>query len=74
MLFKEEINCSLEHKGIVDGNHADLGLAIPTWLSSPGDWTIHDIVRDKEERLQLQFSSPPRKIYQFDGPAENSCF
>jgi len=51
MLFEKKVDCAFEHEGVIDCNHIDFWLAVPTWLASSCDRTIHDIVRNKEECL-----------------------
>jgi hypothetical protein len=63
MLFKEDVDCALKHKRIVDSNSPDMFLlsensfgtyiSIPTRLSSPRNRVIHYIIRHKEKCLQL---------------------
>jgi hypothetical protein len=53
MTLDEVVNRGLKHECVVYRDHPDFGLLIPTRLTSTGEWGIHDIVRDEEERLQL---------------------
>ena len=52
VLLEEGVNSHLEHKGIVDGDHANALLAVPAGLTSTGDAAVHDVVGDEEECLQ----------------------
>jgi hypothetical protein len=53
VLLEKEINSRFEEEGVVDGDVADLGHAIPAWLSTTRDGTVHDIVCDEEHSLEL---------------------
>jgi hypothetical protein len=61
--LEETINCSLEHEGVVDGDHANFWNAVPARLSTPSNGSIHYIVRDEEESLKLRYSSEFRSDY-----------
>jgi hypothetical protein len=49
----EVVNRRLEHERVVDSDEPDFRVLVPAWLPSAGDGRIHDIVGNKEERLQL---------------------
>ena len=52
VLLEENVDGGLEHEGVVDGDHADTVLAVPTWGAAAGDGAVHDIVGDEEEALK----------------------
>ncbi len=52
VLLEEGVDCGFEHEGVVDGDHADAFLAVPTWGTAAGDGGVHDVVRDEEEGLE----------------------
>ena len=54
MTLDEVVNRRLEHERVVDGDDPHPRVLVPTWLPSAGDRSIHDIVGDEEERLQLR--------------------
>jgi hypothetical protein len=52
VLLEQDVNGALEHKSIVDGNHADVGHEVPARRTTAGLGRVHDVVRDEEEGLQ----------------------
>ena len=52
VLLEEDEDGGLEHEGVVDGDHADLGLEVPAGLAAAGLGRVHDVVRDQEEGLE----------------------
>lgn len=52
VLFQQNVDARLEHKGIIDGNHADIGHEVPARRAAAGLGRVHDVVRDEEEGLQ----------------------
>lgn len=52
VFLEESVDGRFEHEGIVDSNHSDLRLTIPTWLSSTSDAGVHNIVGNEEESLE----------------------
>lgn len=52
VVFKKNVNGSLEHKSVVDGNHTNLGGLVPARLTSTGDGAVHDIVSYQKVGLQ----------------------
>lgn len=54
--LEETINSSLEHEGVVDGNHANFWNAVPARLSTSSDGSVHYIVSDEEVSLKLRYS------------------
>lgn len=52
MRAQENVYGALEHEGVIDGDHADARLAVPTRLASPGDGAVHNVVGDEEEGLE----------------------
>lgn len=57
VLLEEHVDGGLEHEGVVDGNHADLGGEIPAGRASARLGRVHDVVGDEEEGLE-QFDHP----------------
>lgn len=51
VFLEEVVDGSFEHECIVDGDHSDVGLSVPAWLTATSDAAVHDIVRDEEEGL-----------------------
>ena len=60
MLLQDDVDRRLEHKGIVDADHAHARSSISAWLTSAGDARVHDIVADKEKGLQ-QLCQPSQR-------------
>jgi hypothetical protein len=54
--LEETINCSLEHEGVVNGDHANFWNAVPAGLSTSSDGSVHYIVSDEEVSLKLGYS------------------
>ena len=54
VLLEEEVNGALEHEGVVDRDVVHALDAIPAGLAAAGDGLVHHVVRDEEERLELQ--------------------
>ena len=52
VLLEEGVNGGFKQKGVVDGDHSNLWLAVPAGCSSSGDTAIHDIIGDEEEGLE----------------------
>jgi len=52
VLLEEDEDGGLEHEGVVDGDHADLGLEVPAGLAAAGLGRVHDVVGDEEEGLE----------------------
>lgn len=52
VVLEENVDGGLEHKGVVDGNHTNLGVLVPARLTSAGDGAIHNIVSYQEVGLQ----------------------
>jgi len=52
VLLEEDEDGGLEHKGVVDGDHADVGREVPTGLATAGLGGIHDVVGNEEEGLE----------------------
>ena len=52
VLLEEDVDGGLEHEGVVDGDHADAVLSVPTWGAAAGDGAVHDIIGDEEEALE----------------------
>lgn len=44
VLLEEDEDGGFEHEGVVDGNHADVGLEVPAGLATAGLGRVHDIV------------------------------
>lgn len=42
--FQQMVNSGFQHEGVVDGDHPDLGYAVPAWLGATGNGRVHDIV------------------------------
>jgi hypothetical protein len=59
VLLEQDEDGGLEHEGVVDGDHADVGREVPAGLAAAGLGRVHDVVGDEEEGLQ-----------QLDHPAE----
>ena len=57
IFLEEHIDGRLEHEGVVDGDHADVGHAEPARGAAAGVRGVHDIVRNEEEGLQ-EFGQP----------------
>lgn len=53
MALDEMVNRRLEHERVVDSDEPDFRFLVPTRLSSTSEGSIHDIVGNEEERLQL---------------------
>jgi len=51
ILLEKDVDCSLEHKSIVNSNHPNVWLSVPAWLASASDAGVHNIIRDEEESL-----------------------
>ena len=54
VLLEEEVDGALEHEGVVDGDVVHALDAVPAGLTAAGDGLVHHVVRDEEERLELQ--------------------
>lgn len=57
VLLQQDVDGRLEHEGVVDGDHADVLLAVPAGLASAGDAAVHDVVGHEEEGLE-QLNQP----------------
>ena len=53
MRLEQMIDSGFKHERVVDGNIADAILLVPAWLPSTGNGLVHDVIRDKEEGLEL---------------------
>lgn len=53
MFLDEPVNGSLEHESIINSDQPDLFVSEPARLASAGDARVHDVVRNEEERLEL---------------------
>jgi hypothetical protein len=53
VLLQKDVDARLENEGIVDGNHTNTFALVPTRLSTTGNGSIHDIIRNQEEGLEL---------------------
>ena len=51
VFLQQDVDSRLEHEGVVDGDHGDAGLAVPTGLPASCEGGVHDVVRDEEEGL-----------------------
>ena len=44
VLLEQDEDGGFEHEGVVDGNHADVGHAVPAWVAATCDGAVHDVV------------------------------
>lgn len=52
VLLEDDVDAGLEQERVVDGDHADALLAVPTGLAAARDAAVHDVVGDEEEGLE----------------------
>jgi hypothetical protein len=52
VLLQEHVDGRLEHEGVVDGDHADLGGEVPAGAAAARLGRVHDVVGHEEEGLQ----------------------
>ena len=57
MLFQQHVDGGFEHEGVVDGDHAHGGLAVPAGSATARHAGVHYVVRYQEEGLQ-EFGEP----------------
>lgn len=57
VFLEEDVEGHFEHEGVIDGDHADAGLAVPARLAAARDGGVHHVVGDEEECLQ-EFGEP----------------
>ena len=53
IVLDEMVNGRLEHERVVYSDEPDFRFLVPAWLSSAGERSIHNIIRNEEEGLQL---------------------
>ena len=53
MLLEEPVDSTLEHEGVINSDIANSRNAVPTWLATPSNRTIHHIIGNKEIGLEL---------------------
>jgi hypothetical protein len=52
VLFEQDVDGALEHKGVIDGDHADRGHQVPAGRATTRLGRVHNVVRDQEEGLE----------------------
>jgi hypothetical protein len=52
IFLEENVDACLEHEGVVDSNHTDIGHEVPARKSSAGFGRVHNIIADEEESLE----------------------
>ena len=60
--FDEMVDRRLEHERIVDSDESNFRVLVPAWLPSASDGSVHDIVGNEEESLQLGDGKKGRSI------------
>lgn len=53
VLLQQPVDGGLEEERVVNGDKTDALVSVPTWLSSPRDARVHEVVGHEEECLQL---------------------
>ena len=53
MLLQQPVHRALEHARVVDGDEPDAVRAVPARPAATRGARVHEVVRDKEERLEL---------------------